>query len=50
MRDATLGTEFPDWFDQRLATTWGIRYFETDCGDTITSDEFMRACRSVMRE
>jgi hypothetical protein len=44
MRDATLGTEHPDWFDDRIATKWGIRYFETHCGDSILSEDFLQAC------
>ena len=44
MRDATLGIEFPDTFDQRVATQWAIRYFETHYGDTIELADFLRGC------
>lgn len=44
MRDATLGIEYPDTFDQRLATFWAVRFFEAHFGDTITSEEFFEAC------
>ncbi len=44
MRDATLGVECPDTFDERLATRWAIRYFETHYGDTIAFADFVKAC------
>jgi nicotinamidase-related amidase len=44
VRDATVGVECPDTFGERIATRWGIRYFETHYGDTITTDDFIRAC------
>ena len=47
MRDATLGVEYPDTFEQGIATFWGIRYFETHCGDTITFEDFVTACRRL---
>ena len=47
MRDATLGVECPDTFAERLATRWAIRYFETHFGDTVTSRDFIKACRLV---
>ena len=47
IRDATLGTEYPDWFEHRLATTWGIRYFETHCGDSLESSDFIQACQNI---
>lgn len=47
LRDATVGVECPDTFDERVATRWAIRYFETHFGDTIITDEFMAACRAV---
>ncbi len=45
MRDATIGVELPDTFEERLATRWAIRYFETHFGDTVTLDDFLQACR-----
>lgn len=47
MRDATLGVEFTDTFEQRTMTFWGIRYFETHLGDTVTFDDFVRACHQA---
>jgi nicotinamidase-related amidase len=47
MRDATLGAEMRDTFEERIATRWGIRYFETHYGDTIETDDFMNACQSL---
>ena len=48
MRDATLGVEYPDTFEQRTMTLWGIRYFEAHLGDALTFDGFVRACRDHM--
>ncbi|MBM3498590.1 MAG: isochorismatase family protein [Armatimonadetes bacterium] len=44
LRDATVGVEFPDTFEERLATRWGLRYFETHYGQTFTTGEFIAAC------
>lgn len=49
MRDGTLGVECEDTFEERLATRWAIRYFETHYGDTITFPDFVRACRECAR-
>jgi nicotinamidase-related amidase len=46
LRDATVGVECPDTFDERLATRWAIRYFETHFGDTMTTKDFIDACSS----
>jgi nicotinamidase-related amidase len=46
LRDATVGVECPDTFEERLATRWAIRYFETHFGDTITTKDFVDACSS----
>ena len=46
VRDATLGVEQPDTFEERIATRWAIRYFETHFGDTITTADFMAACEA----
>jgi len=43
-RDATIGVECSDTFAERIATRWGIRYFETHYGDTILMDDFLTAC------
>lgn len=47
MRDATLGVEFPDTFEERIATRWAIRFFETHYGDTVLSEDFIKACRQL---
>jgi nicotinamidase-related amidase len=44
MRDATVGVEFPDTFEQKIATNWAVRYFETHMGDTVLSEDFLKAC------
>jgi nicotinamidase-related amidase len=44
LRDATVGVEFPDTIEERLATRWGVRYFESHYGDTFTTGEFVAAC------
>lgn len=44
MRDATIGVECPDTFEERIATRWAVRYFETHYGDTIFLSDFLRAC------
>ena len=49
MRDATIGVEMPDSFEERIATRWAVRYFETHFGDTITADDFIQACDSCRR-
>ena len=47
MRDATLGVELPDTFDERIATRWAVRYFEAHYGDTITLADFLGACEEL---
>ena len=44
IREATLGVECPDTFDERIATRWGMRFIETHWGDTIGVDDFMAEC------
>jgi nicotinamidase-related amidase len=44
LRDATVGVELPDTFEERLATRWGIRYFETHYGQTLTTPDLIAAC------
>jgi nicotinamidase-related amidase len=46
LRDATVGVECPDTFEERLATRWAIRYFETHFGDTMTTMDFIDACQT----
>ena len=50
IRDATVGVEPPDFMDERIATRWGIRFHETHWGDTITTAEFIAACRAAQEE
>ncbi len=47
MRDATIGVELPDTFEERVATRWAIGYFETHYGDTLLTDDFIDACRRL---
>ena len=49
MRDATLGVEYPDTFQERLCTRWAVRFFETHYGNTITSADFVEACKEAPR-
>ncbi|MGQ9732362.1 MAG: cysteine hydrolase family protein [Candidatus Zipacnadales bacterium] len=46
LRDATLGVELEDHFEERIATRWGIGYFETHYGDSLLTEEFIRACEA----
>jgi len=48
VRDATLGVEFPDTFEERLATRWAVRFFESHYGDTVTSQDFVRSCERLV--
>ena len=47
MRDATLGVEYPDTFDQRTITESALRYFESHFGDSVMFDDFIAACRRI---
>lgn len=47
LRDATLGVESPDSFPERIATRWGIQYFETHYGDTLLTRDFIEACAAL---
>jgi len=47
MRDATLGVELPVSFEERVATRWGMAYFETHYGDTVLSADFIDACEAL---
>ena len=47
MRDATVGCEFPDTIQAKVATHGAIRYYETHYGDTVTSEEFIQACEKL---
>ncbi len=49
IREGTLGVEFPDSFEERRATWWGIRYFESKVGDTVSYEEFMAECRKLIK-
>jgi nicotinamidase-related amidase len=50
IREATLGVEMPDWFEQRIATRWAIRFVETHYGDTIGFADFMLNCSRLAKE
>ena len=47
MRDATVGVECPDTFQERIATRWAVRYFETHFGDTVLLADFLKACEPL---
>lgn len=47
LRDATLGVEFPDTIEERLATRWAVRYFETHYGNTLLTADLVRACEAL---
>jgi nicotinamidase-related amidase len=47
MRDATLGVEFPDTINERIATRWAVRYFETHYGNTVLAEDFIWACEKT---
>jgi nicotinamidase-related amidase len=47
IREATLGSEFADTFDERLATRWGLRFFETQRGHTIGFEDFISSCERI---
>ena len=47
MRDATLGIEYPDTWESQAMTLWGVRYFESHCGDSFLFEEFMSAMNAL---
>ena len=47
IREATLGVEFPDWFDDRVSTRFGIRRVESHYGHSISWDEWMQQCEAL---
>ena len=47
IREATLGTEIPETFHERLLTRAALIQFQKQVGDTIGCDQFMAACRTV---
>jgi nicotinamidase-related amidase len=49
LRDATVGIEFPDFFEHRVSTRWAVRYFESRHGNTLFTAEFIRACKNLAR-
>jgi nicotinamidase-related amidase len=50
VRDATLGVEFPDTIEERLATRWAVRYFETHYGNTVLAADLRRAFEDAARK
>lgn len=50
MREGTLGYEYPDTFEERISTRWGIRNLEANYGDTIGFDDYMENCRRLKEE
>ncbi len=49
IRDATVGVERPDTFDERLATRYGIHIFEWQVGYSTTLGDFFSAVEAVGR-
>lgn len=47
VRDATLGVEFPDTIEERIATRWAVRYFETHYGNTLLAADLQRALEQL---
>ncbi len=47
IREATLGVEMPDWFEDKIATRWAIRFIETHYGDTIGFADFILNCNRL---
>ena len=47
IREATFGVEYPDWFDRRTSTKFGIRRVESHYGHSISWDEWMHQCESL---
>jgi len=47
LSDATLGVEFADTFEERIATRWAMRYFESHGGITVLTSDFIAACRAI---
>lgn len=48
IREATLGVEMPDWFEDKISTKWAVRFFETHFGDTVSFMDFVGACNNLM--
>lgn len=47
IRDATIGVEQPDSFEERIATRRGLFFIETHWGDTITTADFIENCNRL---
>jgi len=50
IREATLGVEYPDTFEERLMTRSALKYFQQAIGDTIGFEQYFQACRAVAAE
>ncbi|HOX37625.1 MAG TPA: cysteine hydrolase family protein [Candidatus Brocadiia bacterium] len=50
VRDATIGVEFPDTFEERLSTRWGIRFHESHFGDSLASADLIAALHAALEE
>lgn len=50
IREATLGEEYHDTFEQRVNTKYGIRDIEANLGHSIGFDEYMVNCRQLARQ
>jgi len=47
IREATLGVEMADWFEERNATRWAIRFIETHYEGTIDFTDFIINCNRL---
>ena len=49
IREATLGVEMPDWYEEKIAIRWAIRFIETHYGDTIGFADFILNCNRLAK-
>ena len=49
IRQATLGEEYHDTFEQRVNTKYGIRDIEANLGHSVGFDDYMENCRRLAR-
>jgi len=47
IREATVGVEYVDWFEDRVSTRFGIRRVESHYGHSIGWDEWMAQCKAL---
>lgn len=49
IREATLGVEYPDTFNERLSTKYALRFFESHYGNTIGFKDFIKGCKKLIK-